>query len=166
MSRRFHLAVSAAATAALIGAMTSPPAYADPNNNTVRKLTKAVTVDGVVDHLEALQDIADENGDRAAGRPGYKASVDYVVEQLRAAGYTPTVQEFPFTYAEEFSELARITPSPRVFVQGSEFLRNTFDSGTPEGTGDRHPLRHPRRRCDRRLRGRPTSPAWRPARLR
>jgi Zn-dependent M28 family amino/carboxypeptidase len=134
MPRRIHLAVSAAATAALIGAMTSPPAYAEPNNNTVRKLTKAVTVDGVVDHLEALQDIADEHGDRAAGRPGYKASVDYVVAQLRAAGYTPTVQEFPFTYAEEFSELARITPSPRVFVQGSEFLRNTFDSGTPEGT--------------------------------
>ena len=134
MSRRFNLAVSAAATAALIGAMASPPAYADPNNNTVRKLTKAVTVDGVVDHLEAFQDIADEYGDRAAGRPGYKASVDYVVEQLRAAGYTPTVQAFPFTYAEEFSELERITPSPRVFVQGSEFLRNTFDSGTPEGT--------------------------------
>jgi len=134
MSRRFHLAVSAAATAALIGAMTSPPAYADPNNNTVRKLTKAVTVDGVVDHLEAFQEIADEHGDRAAGRPGYRASVDYVVEQLEAAGYEPTVQAFPFTYAEEFSELARITPSPRVFVQGSEFLRNTFDSGTPEGT--------------------------------
>ena len=34
MSRRFHLAVSAAATAALIGAMTTPPAHADPNNNT------------------------------------------------------------------------------------------------------------------------------------
>jgi Zn-dependent M28 family amino/carboxypeptidase len=114
--------------------MTSPPAYADPNNNTVRKLTKAVTVDGVVDHLEAFQEIADEHGDRAAGRPGYRASVDYVVEQLEAAGYEPTVQAFPFTYAEEFSELARITPSPRVFVQGSEFLRNTFDSGTPEGT--------------------------------
>ncbi len=133
MSRRFNLAVSAAATAALIGAMTSPPAYADPNNNTVRKLTKAVTVEGVVDHLEAFQDIADEHGDRAAGRPGYRASVDYVVEQLRAAGYTPTVQAFPFTYAEENSELQRISPNPRVFVEGSEFLRNTFDTGTPEG---------------------------------
>ncbi|MCP3422237.1 M28 family metallopeptidase [Nocardioides pinisoli] len=135
MPRRIHLAVTAAATAALLGAMTSPPAYADPNNNTVRKLTKAVTADGVVEHLEALQDIADANGgDRAAGRPGYKASVDYVVEQLEAAGYDPTVQEFPFTYAEEFSELERISPNPRVFEQGSEFLRNTFDSGTPEGT--------------------------------
>ena len=112
MSRRFHLAVSAAATAALIGAMTSPPAYADPNNNTVRKLTEAVTVDGVVGHLEALQDIADENGDRAAGRPGYKASVDYVVEQLEAAGYTPTVQEFTFPYFEENSVLERIAPNP------------------------------------------------------
>ena len=134
MPRRFHVAVTAAATAALLGAMTIPPAYADPNNNTVRKLTKAVTVDNVIEHLEAFQDIADEYGDRAAGRPGYEASVDYVVEQLEEAGYEPTVQEFPFTYAEEYSELERISPSPRVFVQGSEFLRNTFDSGTPEGT--------------------------------
>jgi Zn-dependent M28 family amino/carboxypeptidase len=134
MPRRIHLVVTAAATAALLGAMAAPPSYADPNNNTVRKLTKAVTVDGVVDHLEAFQDIADEHGDRAAGRPGYKASVDYVVDQLEDAGYEPTVQEFPFTYAEEFSELARISPSPRVFVQGTEFLRNTFDTGTPEGT--------------------------------
>ena len=134
MSRRFHLAVSAAATAALIGAMTSPPAYADPNNNTVRKLTKAVTVDGVMGHLEALQDIADENGDRAAGRPGYKASVDYVVEQLEAAGYDPTVQAFAFPYFEENSELIRVSPNPRTFVKGTDFLRNTFDSGSPEGT--------------------------------
>jgi Zn-dependent M28 family amino/carboxypeptidase len=134
MPRRFHLAVTAAATAALLGAMTSPPAYASPNNNTVRKLTKAVTVDGVVEHLEAFQEIADENGDRAAGRPGYDASVDYVVEQLEAAGYDPTVQEFEFPYFEENSELERISPSPRVFEEGSEFLRNAFDSGTPEGS--------------------------------
>lgn len=134
MPRRFHLAVTAAATAALLGAMTSPPAYADPNNNTVRKLTKAVTVDGVVEHLEAFQEIADEYGDRAAGRPGYDASVDYVVEQLEAAGYDPTVQEFEFPYFEENSELERISPNPRVFEEGSEFLRNAFDSGTPEGS--------------------------------
>lgn len=135
MPRRSHLAVTAAATAALLGAMTSPPAYADPNNNTVRKLTKAVTVDGVVEHLEAFQEIADDNGgDRAAGRPGYDASVDYVVEQLEAAGYDPTVQEFEFPYFEENSELIRVSPNPRTFVNGTDFLRNTFDSGSPEGT--------------------------------
>lgn len=134
MPRRFHVAVTAAATAALLGAMTSPPAYADPNNNTVRKLTEAVTVDGVVDHLEALQEIADANGDRASGRPGDRASVDYVVEQLEDAGYAPTVQEFDFPYFEENSELIRVSPNPRTFVNGTDFLRNAFDSGSPEGT--------------------------------
>ena len=134
MAQRTRAAAAVALTMALLGAAATAPSYADPNNNTVRKLTKAVTVDGVLEHLEALQQIADDNGgDRAAGRPGYAASVDYVVEQLESAGYAPTVQEFPFTYAEENSELERISPNPRTFVQGSEFLRNTFDSGTPEG---------------------------------
>jgi Zn-dependent M28 family amino/carboxypeptidase len=110
-------------------------AIAVPNNNSAEKLTRAVTAEGVLEHLEALQDVADSNGgDRAAGRPGYDASVDYVVQQLEAAGYDPTVQEFEFTYAEENSALVRISPSPRTFVEGTDFLRNTFDSGSPEGT--------------------------------
>ena len=106
-----------------------------PKNNTVAKLTKAVTADGVLDHLEALQAVADANGgNRASGLPGYKASVDYVVGQLREAGYTPQVQAFTFDYFEENSELIRVSPNPRTFVNGTDFLRNTFDSGTPEGT--------------------------------
>jgi Zn-dependent M28 family amino/carboxypeptidase len=122
------------ATLALL-ATAALPAYADPNNNTVKKLTQAVTPEGVLDHLEALQEIADENGgDRAAGRPGYKASVDYVVEQLEDAGYDPQVQEFTFDYFEENSELIRVSPEPTTFVNGTDFLRNRFDSGTPEGT--------------------------------
>ena len=133
MPSRKHLLVTTAVTAALLGATTAAPSYGDPNNNTVRKLTKAVTVDGVLGHLEAFQDIADEHGDRASGRPGYDASVDYVVEQLEAAGYDPVVQPFQFTYAEENSELERITPSPRTYEEGSDFLRNTFDTGSPEG---------------------------------
>ena len=47
-------------------------------------------------HLRALQQISDEYGDRAAGRPGYGASVRYVRDQLRKAGYSPTVQQFQF----------------------------------------------------------------------
>ena len=134
MSGPTRILAAAAVTTALLAASATAPSYADPNTNPVRKLTQAVTADGVLDHLEALQAIADAHGgDRAAGRPGYDASVDYVVEQLEAAGYTPTVQEFPFTYSEENSELQRISPNPRVYEQGSEFLRNTFDSGTPEG---------------------------------
>ena len=94
-------ALAAAAAIALTGAVAATPASAQSNNNTVKKLTDAVSADGVLAHLEAFQGIADEFGDRAAGRPGYDASVDYVVEQLEAAGYTPEVQEFEFPYADE-----------------------------------------------------------------
>ena len=128
-------ASAASAAVALIATVLAAPANAAPNNNTVRKLTQAVTPDGVLGHLEALQAVADANGgDRAAGRPGYAASVDYVVEQLEAAGYDATVQPFQFAYTEENSELVRLSPSPRTFVNEVEFLRNRFDTGVPEGT--------------------------------
>ncbi len=122
------------AMAGFICTAAAVPASAAPNNNSAKKLTKAVTVEAVLGHLEALQAVADANGDRAAGRPGYAASVDYVVAQLEGAGYDPVVQEFEFDYFEENSELIRLSPLPREYIDGSEFLRNTFDSGTPEGT--------------------------------
>lgn len=133
ISRRRIWAVATIA-ALTAGVALATPAYAAPNNNSVKKITKAVKLDGVMAHLEAFQDIADEFGDRAAGRPGYEASVDYVVEQLENAGYTPVVQAFEFDYFEENSELVRISPNPRTFVNEEDFLRNTFDSGSPEGT--------------------------------
>ena len=142
-------ASAATAALALIVVVASAPASAAPNNNTVRKLTDAVTPDGVLNHMEALQAVADANGgDRAAGRPGYRASVDYVVEQLQAAGYSPVVQPFPFQYTEENSKLIRVSPLPRTFVNESEFIRNRFDSGVPEGTatglaGQRRPGAQP-----------------------
>src|ERR1700754_2553210 len=68
MARRISAFSAAVAAIVLIGALAALPANADPNNNTVKKLTKAVTVDGVLDHLEALQEVADDNnGNRAAG---------------------------------------------------------------------------------------------------
>ena len=134
MFRRSRAAAAVAITATLLATTATTPAYAEPNNNTVRKLTDAVTPQGVLKHLRALQQVADEHGDRAAGRPGYGASVRYVIQQLRKAGYQPTLQQFPFTYFEENSELERISPSPRTFEEGPDFLRNSFDSGVPEGT--------------------------------
>jgi Zn-dependent M28 family amino/carboxypeptidase len=135
MTRSVWKICAGVATVGLICATAAGPASAAPNNNSVKKLTGAVTLDGVTRHLEALQEIAEANGgNRAAGLPGYAASVDYVVEQLEAAGYTPEVQEFQFDFFDENSELVRITPSPRTFVNEVEFLRNRFDSGVPEGT--------------------------------
>ena len=131
MSGRIR-AFAAVAAIALVATVAAAPASAAPNNSTVRKLTAAVTPDGVLSHLEGLQAVADANGgDRAAGRPGYAASVDYIVGQLEGAGYDPQVQEFIFDYFEENSELIRRSPQPRTFVNGTDFLRNRFDSGTP-----------------------------------
>ncbi|MCX5281623.1 MULTISPECIES: M28 family metallopeptidase [unclassified Streptomyces] len=46
-------------------------------------------------HLTQLQSIATANGgNRAHGRTGYKASLDYVKAKLDAAGFTTTVQQF------------------------------------------------------------------------
>ena len=136
VKKRFTRVGACALASGLVSAMVlAGTAGAGPNNNSAEKLTDAVTVDGVMEHLEALQAISDANGgNRAAGLPGYRASVDYVVETLEAAGYSPTVQEFTFNFFEENSELVRISPQPRTFVNETDFLRNRFDSGVPEGT--------------------------------
>ena len=78
---------------------SAPPPTVAPDaaarSPTAEALRAAVTVHGIRSHLAALQAVADRHGgNRAAGTPGYDASVDYVVDQLRAAGYTPQIQRF------------------------------------------------------------------------
>jgi aminopeptidase S len=54
-----------------------------------------IPVANVKAHLTQLQSIAGANGgNRAHGRAGYKASLDYVKAKLDAAGFTTTVQQF------------------------------------------------------------------------
>ena len=58
-------------------------------------LRKKVTVEATMAHLAALQEIADAHGgNRALGRPGYDASVDYVVNALRDKGFDVQSPEF------------------------------------------------------------------------
>jgi Zn-dependent M28 family amino/carboxypeptidase len=115
--------VTALAAAALVGtvlpAAVSQGASAEPeraacearNNNTYKKLLKCVTYGGVREHQAALQAIADANGgNRAEQTPGYAASVDYVVDQLTAAGWDVAVEDF--TYQELLGELEQLTPPP------------------------------------------------------
>jgi aminopeptidase Y len=73
---------------------------------------------GIRRHLDALQEAADRNGgNRAAGTPGYDASVRYVADQLRRAGYRPEVQRFDATTARNRStpllELPGTSAAPR-----------------------------------------------------
>jgi Zn-dependent M28 family amino/carboxypeptidase len=53
-------------------------------------------------HLRALARIGTGNRNtRAAGTPGYAASVDYVADRLRDAGYTIRLQSVPFPHFRE-----------------------------------------------------------------
>ncbi|MEV5098682.1 M28 family metallopeptidase [Streptomyces rochei] len=54
-----------------------------------------IPIANVKAHLARFQSIAQANGgNRAHGRPGYQASLDYVKAKLDAAGFTTSVQRF------------------------------------------------------------------------
>jgi Zn-dependent M28 family amino/carboxypeptidase len=94
------------------------------SNNTFDKLTACVTLEGVRAHQAALQAIANANGgNRAAGTPGYDASVEYIADQLNAAGYDVTLNAFPFTYIA-LPLLRQTAPTTA-----------TYESGAFTGTG-------------------------------
>ena len=81
---------------------------------TSKKLRKAITSQRMFKHLQALQVIADEHGgNRASGFEGYGASAQYVLTQLRDAGYKPDVQVFSFVTFQELSDpvLREISPT-------------------------------------------------------
>ncbi|MDI3312871.1 MAG: M28 family peptidase [Mycobacterium sp.] len=62
-------------------------------------LAARVTVDALLTHLRAFQDIANANkGNRAEGTPGYDASVDYVVKMLRDKGFDVSTPQFDRLY--------------------------------------------------------------------
>ncbi|WP_033322178.1 M20/M25/M40 family metallo-hydrolase [Actinomadura atramentaria] len=85
-------------------------------------------------HLRAFATIAREHGgNRAAGRPGYDASVAYVVDELRRAGYRPVVRRFTYPHwADRITpELAVVAPKPRPYVHATDFVSMEY-----AGTGD------------------------------
>jgi len=101
------------------------------NNNTVPKLLECASSNGVMEHLREFQQIADENGgNRAAGLPGYDASVGYVVDALEKAGWDVTLDEFPFTFIGP-STLSQTAPVEADYETGS-FTGTGY--GTVDGT--------------------------------
>jgi len=94
------------------------------NNNSVSKLLECVTLEGVLEHERALQDIADAHGGtRASGTPGYDASVDYVEKRLKKAGYVVTRQPLTFNAFSELgpSELQQVAPEEADYTYGEDF---------------------------------------------
>ncbi|MFW6692889.1 M28 family peptidase [Streptomyces sp. MAR4 CNX-425] len=87
---------TAAVLVATVHAGTQTAAAQSPARQ-LRSAAPDISLANVKGHLSELQRIADANGgNRAHGRPGYRASVDYVQAQLDAAGFETRLQ--PFSY--------------------------------------------------------------------
>ncbi|MDI9888154.1 M28 family peptidase [Streptomyces sp. HNM0645] len=122
MSHSAHRRTAAAAALALAGLLTAavpataapggPPASAPDSRASAATSPAAlaapdIPLANVKAHLSELQSIAGANGgNRAHGRPGYKASIDYVKAKLDAAGFTTTVQQFTSSGATGYNLIA------------------------------------------------------------
>ncbi|MCX8563175.1 M20/M25/M40 family metallo-hydrolase [Mycolicibacterium mucogenicum] len=100
------------------------------------ELSKSVTVDATTGHLAKLQAIADANGgNRAFGTPGYDASVDYVVNALRAKGFDVTTPDLEVKVA--------YNNTPELTVSGTRIPTRAleYSVGTPGLTAPLVPVK-------------------------
>ncbi len=133
------LGAAAALTTALLPgqAASAAPRVAclDRANSTYQNLLECVSADGVQDHLDAFQKIADNSNDpvypgtRAAGTNGYSDSVDYVAGLLRDAGYEVTLDPVQITFNFP-AVLRQLTPVSEEYESG---VFTGSGSGTVEG---------------------------------
>ena len=105
----------------------SPAASPLPAGNAVD-----ISSEGVSEHLAALQQIAMEHdGVRTAGTPGYTASVDYVVGQLRSFGYSVTTPVADMSIFRELpGSVVEVADGPS-FAAGDDFHAMIYS-----GSGD------------------------------
>jgi Peptidase family M28/PA domain len=99
-------------------------------NDTPSKLIPCITTEGLWNHMEAFQAIADANPSpadghpsRNSGEPGYKASADYVANLMKQWGYDVTIQTYKFDYyaytgTPSFSE---VSPTSHVYTVSEEW---------------------------------------------
>ena len=128
--RRKSLLVTCAVAAAMVLPVTSAAAVDQVDT---QRLRDAVTVGGIIGHERVFQRIANQNdGTRASGTPGFKASADYVRQTLRQAGYDVRLQKFDFNFFQELgpAELREVAPT------AADYETETFEySGSGDVTG-------------------------------
>ncbi|MEU3604946.1 M28 family metallopeptidase [Streptomyces sp. NPDC035033] len=100
-----RLSALAGSSALVLGALAGAvPASAAPAGATA---APDIPVANVKQHLTDLQSIATANGgNRAHGRAGYKASIDFVKAKLDAVGYTTTIQQFTYNGTTGYNLIA------------------------------------------------------------
>ena len=129
---------------------TAEPSTAEPSTvesssvfpvdgHLAHRLANEVSDAGAFVHLEALQQIADENGgNRAAPSPGYESSVDYVVGVLRAAGYnvsTPTYDVSDEKSGDGTGTLRNVIAQTRTGDPGSVVMIGAHLDSVDDGPG-------------------------------
>jgi len=135
MKRRFSLV----AAIAVATAVAFVPAATTAVGTDSSQLRAAVTVANINGHLASFQQFAQSSipafghATRVDGSLGFTQSVDYVANQMRAAGYLVTVQSFTFDRFEETAPpiFQQISPTARTYLQDDEFA--TMDYA---GSGD------------------------------
>ena len=110
-------------------------------DTTSKKIVKAVTANGIIQHLKALQKIADKNdGNRSAGSTGHVKSAEYVEWVLKKAGYTTERQ--PFSYDKtnlDRAEFSQVAPDTVDYTLEEQFYPMDY-SGEGEVTAVATPV--------------------------
>jgi Zn-dependent M28 family amino/carboxypeptidase len=118
----------------LILSCAATAAWADTKTDT-DKLRSYVKHDGILEHLEALQKIANRNGGNRSvkatdfvGPNGELQTRNYIAKSLEKAGLVVERQEFEFDFFHEITPaiLERTSPSPFVYKEGDANSPNDF----------------------------------------
>jgi Zn-dependent M28 family amino/carboxypeptidase len=135
MSRMKYAIAFALALVMALGAVGAASAAVKTDTQALRD---AVTVEGIMEHEEAFQAIADANGDtRASGTDGYTESADYVEDQLTNAGYDVTRQEFDYDqFIENSDPILEVTSPESISFEPGDTPEDDFATMSYSGSGD------------------------------
>jgi hypothetical protein len=89
-----------------------------------RPYRQIVTVANILQHEQALQNIANANGGtRVAGSAGNEETIDYIASTMTAAGWAVQTQRFVFPFFQELSPstFSQTAPTAKSFVNGTDF---------------------------------------------
>ena len=119
-----RLLIGVAATAAML--LCAPAALAVDKVDT-SALRAGVTTNGILEHMTALQTIANaNNGTRAAATPGYDASLNYVRQRLEAAGYDTFLDPFSFAHWVQNGPALLQRQGQPAYVEGTDYVVAQF----------------------------------------
>jgi Zn-dependent M28 family amino/carboxypeptidase len=127
-----------AAVLAVLGSVLVTDAAVAANATSEVKSTqgfrKAVTMEGIFQHLTAFQSHSDfGGGNRVASSPGFEASATYVADAARAAGFEVSDHFFQFLFNADRTP-PTFSSSGTTYVDGVDYASMTFSENVPTTT--------------------------------